>query len=383
MSEQPSKKERTVVRLALLKIKHGPAAFNEWRVGQKHRWLKLTEQNFDGLKLDGSDFHGMKLTGSSFRGASLAGANFISANVNKVDFTNATLDYVDFLSARMDQTILDGAFAEGANFFRTFRDGWSIKGLVCQRCWITKGRADNRDNPDLFKPGELEATYGGVRVRVIFPGGFQPIDLMALPFYVKSFAEKFAGKNLVFAGLNTLETPCLEFRVEDAKLAAEVAGDMQQHLNERQAELQQIIREELGKKDGHISQLISSLNNAFETIKEMKMIINNNNTGPTFIQDHGVQAVNANGSQFNFDNSGHREKLVEELEQLIKKLPSQPQASEAERQSLSDAIVATKTNDRPGVVNAFKKGGTWLLKFANDVGVALVAEAVKQTTGMP
>jgi hypothetical protein len=385
MSELPSRKDKTFLRLAVRKIGQSATAFNEWRIGQKHRWLKLTECNFDGLTLDGVDFHGIKFTGSSFRGAFLKSANFVSANLNKVDFTDAKLANADFQGARMSETILDGADVNWANMNQTLHDSWSIKGIKCERCWITKARIEAPNLPEQFKPGEFEAIYGGTKVRVIFADGFQPIDLLALPFYVKSFADKFAGKHLVFVGLNTLETPSLEFRVENKKIAEELSGDMQHHLDREAAVVRQTMIRQLENKDSQISALIGSLNAALEKIKGTHMIINNTNTGPTLIQESGIQAASMVGNnikEINFGDATHMAELVKQLQSMIEKLPTRSDATAQNTQLLLEATTAAQANDEPGVRHALKKAGGWLLKFANDVGVSLVADAIKQSMGI-
>lgn len=392
MSEAISKKERAFILLAMKKIRQGAAAFNEWRESQGRKWFKLTGKEFNGLMLDGVDFRGMKFTGSSFRGTSLQGAKFVSANVNRVDFTGAKLADADFRGARMYQAILDNAEADGLNLSQTLRDGWSIKGIQCGKCWITKNKAESPDLPDFFKPGEFEAVYGGTKVRVVFPDGFQPIDLMALPFYVKSFADKFAGKHLVFVGLNTLETPSLEFRVEDATVAAEVGGDMQQHFNREVSGLRATVTRELAEKNNHISALIESLNLALLTIKETKMIEDKRievhvagNSGTIQVGGSGNQITNITGNnikEINFGDATHMAELGKQLQDLIEKLPSRNDTTAQDKQLLVEATAAAKANDEPKVRNALKKAGGWLLKFANDVGVSLVADAIKQSAGI-
>jgi hypothetical protein len=115
------------------------------------------------------------------------------------------------------------------------------------------------------------------------------------------------------------------------------------------------------------------------------MIINNQNTGPTSIQEKGLQAGNMIGNnikEINFDDAAQMAELVKQIQDLIEKLPTRSDATAQDKQLLLEAKAAAKANDAPAVRGVLKKAGGWLLKFANDVGVSLVADAIKQSTGI-
>jgi uncharacterized protein YjbI with pentapeptide repeats len=261
------------------------------------QWIKLMKHSFDGMVLDGADFHGVKLTGATFRDASLKGCNFLSANLNKTKFTGADLQGAVFQGARLHEAILDRANLNGANLSRTIRDGWSVRGVICDRCWIRLSPDEAPDGPDHFNPGEFETVFGGTRVKVLFSDGFQPIDLAALPYYVSSFADKFPNMKLVFAGLNTLGTPSLEFRLEDSRVAEASRVAMQIHLDHEVKFLRREFANQLQQKDIQISALMNIVSNKLVNLEGASMIIHTHNSGPTLIQDKGVQIGSMSGGE--------------------------------------------------------------------------------------
>lgn len=382
--EWGTKEEMEARRQALKKLEEGVAAFNDWRKANRRKWIKLKDSGFAGAVLDGIDFHGVKFTGSDFRGASLKDALFVSANLNKVDFTGADLRGADFQGARMHGTILQGADVTDAQFNGALRDGWSIHGVKCDRCWITRIKKEFPGKPEEFAPGEFESVYGGARVKVVFNNGFEPIDLAALPYYVNSFSEKFPDKKLMFVGLNALGTPSLEFRVENERIANDAREEMQQHLNDEVTTLREVTADQLKQKDWQIEQKDQQIRRLFDLVEQSvsklegtHMIVKIQNSGPTMIQEKGVQI-----GSINFGDPGQLAALAKDIETLIEKYSSRNDAPTTEKKALDEALVAAKANNEAGVMKALKKAGKSAMEFAKDVGVELAAEAIKQAIGM-
>jgi hypothetical protein len=91
-----------------------------------------------------------------------------------------------------------------------------------------------------------------------------------------------------------------------------------------------MVSRQLEQKDIQISSLLGSLNTALEKIKETHKIINNQNTGPTLIQEKGLQAGNMIGNnikEINFDDATHMAELVKQLQDLIETLPTRSDAT--------------------------------------------------------
>lgn len=388
-----SKKDLAVTTIALKHLKFGAESFNRWRVSQRNRRIQLTHQKFDGWKLDGVNFLGVKLTSSSFRNASLRNSSFLAANVNNVDFTEADLTNADFKSARMHGAILDRAKAEGATFYGSIREGWSIKGIDCKVCRIsTDGKGEHYD---LFKPGEFESIYGGARIRIAFSKGFEPIDLLALPFYAKEILDKFPNKKLVFAGLSALGAPALEFRVEEAKVAVSSVDEIQEHFENRFSDLRHSVRQlvdiQLAKGGNQLGDLFSTLKYLAET---NKLLVETRNEPKQityiekmsqFYQKQGFQAENISGNQItqiNLEDAAQMKQLAVQLEKLRNVVNGIPTASEQDKQALAEATAAAKNNDSNGVVNALKKSGKWLVEFSTGVGVELVAAVLSKAMGI-
>jgi uncharacterized protein YjbI with pentapeptide repeats len=383
-----SSKDKTITKLALKKLQIGADAFNLWRGSQRKRQIQLFNQNFDGWRLDGVNFLGTKLIGCSFQKTSLQNSSFVAANLNKVNFTGADLTNADFNGARMYQSILDQTIAERVNFFGTMREAWSIKGINCQTCWITSSREENPARHDSFKPGEFESIYGGTKVRIVFTDGIEPIDLLALPFYAKSLLDKFPDKKLVFAGLSALGSPSLEFRVEDAKVASSSTADMQAYFNSHHSEVRAsvmaLVSNQLSRKDEQISELTSTLKYIAQTKNEPRTLINMGEFNQ-FNQEQGVQGriVSKNQIvQLNLSDQSQMAQVAMELEKLLNLVKAIPNASEQDKQSLSEAAAAAKNQDSKGVLNALKKAGGWLLDFSKGVGVELAAAALTKAMGL-
>lgn len=97
----------------------------------------------------------------------------------------ATLDAAglrnsDLRQAMLIDSLLDGANLTGAKLWETQRDGWSIKGVICQRPFW------DRDGKELteYGVGAFELRRKAAH-RVALPGRYGAVDLMMLPLIIE------------------------------------------------------------------------------------------------------------------------------------------------------------------------------------------------------
>lgn len=200
---------------ALRKIRENPSNFNEWRKRTPSYHLDLEGYDLRNLNLANINLSKAKLKGVNFSYSNLTEAKLAGANLNGAILKNANLQNADLRQARMERAILNETNIEGSNLYATIRDEWKVSGIICTYCWITHDRAQSPENPDKFQRGEFEMTYGGHRISVNFRDGFQPIDLLALPYHALKLIDEFPNHKLILVGVDTIGETKLVFRIDE------------------------------------------------------------------------------------------------------------------------------------------------------------------------
>ena len=85
---------------------------------------------------------------------------------------------------------LAGANLTGAKLWETQRDGWSIKGVICQRAfWDRDGK-----EPTEYGVGDFERIFAEKpRIVLRYPDGMSAVDLAMLPLIVERLQAKHPG----------------------------------------------------------------------------------------------------------------------------------------------------------------------------------------------
>lgn len=175
--------------------------------------------NFQKCNLDHADFAHADLMNASFSYADIShakfdGANLTEANLNNVtainsDFYQATLENADltkgdfqkaqFAMSRLLKTKLDYANITDAILWDSQRTLWSIKGVICEKCyWGVK----QGDPPSEYDVGEFEKlhTYKPI-ITISFPYGIKPIEFFSLSHLVHGVEKNFKNCKMRISSL--------------------------------------------------------------------------------------------------------------------------------------------------------------------------------------
>jgi uncharacterized protein YjbI with pentapeptide repeats len=210
-----SRQNLDFARTAISKLRVSVSSFNKWRSSYPNYYLDLFNHDFRGQDLTNVNLVAAKLKGANFEYANLEGALLSGANLNGANLSHAILDNADLKQARLEGALFRNSSLNGCNLFATIRDNWKISNVTCSFCWITRDKALFPDDPNRFIDSEFESTYGGLRVSVEFPDGFQPIDLLALPYYASRIINNYPNHRIILAGVDTTGEARLVFRLEE------------------------------------------------------------------------------------------------------------------------------------------------------------------------
>ena len=171
-------------------------------------WVDLSRANLSGTKLRGANLSRATLRNADLTGADLSGANLGRVNLSGVslreadlrgadlteaDLRNADLGGCDLFGATVQFAKLDGANLTDANLWETLREGWSIKGVICERAFMDKGG----EKPSEFAPGEFEKLYSEQQVlELIYPDGMTRFELYTLPHLIHHLEKVHQGARL-------------------------------------------------------------------------------------------------------------------------------------------------------------------------------------------
>lgn len=389
---------------ALYRLSSDVAKFNEWRKKKQTSILDLSGIRFKELNLTDIDFYALKLKNSTFENVNLTGANFWGANLNGAQFINCTMNACDFTQARLANADFSGNNLNDTVFFETIRDNWVITNVRCERSWITKSPRASPNEPDCFKPGEFEVCYGGKRFKILFPGGFKPVDLLALPFYVKKFLETEKGESVLFTGLSTIGEAGLEFRIERNEKSqltvARLTESLSAIIERTRKETGAFYREIIDQKDSMISAQAQLLNRMMTELGPRQTIINNIATDAFTMKQgdeynvHQSQNQSATaavgpgaslkvGKLKTVKSTADFAKLADELGQLIAVLKSHPDSVERaiSIENLETAQKAIKEGRSEEAGGSLRKVGKWVISIGERIGVTLAAATLKDALG--
>jgi hypothetical protein len=268
------------------------------------------------------------------------------------------------------------AVVDSANLFGTIRESWQIAQITCNSCWITRDRLHFSNEPDTFAEGEFELRFGGRRIQVRFPGGMQPIDLAALPFYSKAILDRYKGKRIVFTGLSTVGEACLEFRVEDDESNDEETA-LQEHMNSVTPSIrggsELLLREMLRMREQQVVQQNKILDVLSTLVLQDRHPIGRSDI--TFLV-----AGDLHITWNNIARSMNPEALRSELLQLKEALGEDCKTDEAENVAAAERAIESGNGER--AVEFLKKAGSWALQTATKIGTDLATNALKQALGL-
>lgn len=387
---------------ALYRLLQGGGAFNKWRIEKGLQYLDLGGVELRNLDLSGVNLCSTKLKNSVFRNINLKNSQLCGANLNSARFINCIVDGCDFTQARLVGADFSENDLTGSVLYQTIRDGWVIRKVTCKECWITKSRNLEPYNPDTFKPQEFETCYSGYRFKVKFPGGMQPIDLLALPFYIKTLLDKDKGSKIIVLGISALGDAGIELRVESADacegLLKKIGDEFPSIVTQGRNYVLDQYRELLKHHELLISQqseLIGSLLNA-KTMTGMHVnahavVLNNgvfhaNKIGTKDIQDNSKNEVFDFSGEISIGDisSADYKALLREIEMFrseVNSLGGMPSKKPVLEQ-LNEARIAADREDERGLMSSLAKLGKWGLGVSERIGTGLITAYIKKEMGI-
>lgn len=359
-------------------------------------YIELGDHDFSGKVLRGINLRAAKLKKADFSSAILQNGDFRGANLNDAKLVHADCTGVDMRQSRLAGADFSGASLDDANLYATIRDGWKINGVICHQCWITRDRNQFPEDPDRFEDGEFEIVYGGHRIRLRFPDGFQPIDLLALPFHAKNILDHFEGKRIIFVGLSTVGEASLEFRVEDGesraievqlqKQFADSVADVRRNAEAHLHALLEVREEQIQDQRRTIETLSGLLaqESQYRGRGDIRFLIGGDFYMATETRSFGKGASADDVSYVNIWNelasSGDVQRLSAELDTLRKALEGQSKPEQADQVSMAEQEIARGNGAK--ALQYLKKAGSWALETATKIGTDVAAAAIKQSLGV-
>ena len=386
---------------ALNALRQGAEAFNLWRQAMNPRYLKLRDVELAGVDLSGVKLAACNLRKARFNSVLFRDAIMAGSNFNAAVFTECDLSGADLRQAKLEKTTFDRCDLSRTNLFGTSRPGWLLRDVKCRECWITIDKDERPEEPETFAADEFEITHGGRRVQVRLPDGFQPIDLLALPFHAAEVLRRFPDQNLIFTGLNTVGEACLEFRLE-----ADAPSELPTELNAVVSQIGEQVRSEVStafeKMMSH--QLLQSANQAALQTSILRLteeiLSRERQPGSNFFVNAeslhldtyrvGAQAV-AIGPGASVQErvwnqvagSTERQAVSKELQEVVEFLRADDnEKSTLAADQISDALTALESDDPEGFLRSLQKAGKWALDAGTKIGVALATKALSMSLGL-
>ncbi len=148
----------------------------------------LSGANLSELDLNGLNFSNMNLSEVKFCGASLCSANFRGSNLSGADLNRINLSEANLIDAKLEKANLTDA-----KLWETQREGWKIKGVVCQRAYWNR----EEEIATEYEEGAFERAYAEKpQIELEFKGGVDPVEMAMLPLMVQKLAEENSGIQL-------------------------------------------------------------------------------------------------------------------------------------------------------------------------------------------
>lgn len=381
-----SKSQKAFSKIALKKLNQGAEVFNSWKSSFPNHYLDLSLSNLSGLNLAGVQLSGARLKGAILKGTYLNGASLAGANLNGANLRHSDLSNVDLRQARLEKADLRESILDGSNLYASIREDWLIKGVKCTFCWISSDRNLFADKPDVFLEDEFETTYGGRRIRVSFPEGMQPIDLLALPYHVEKLIKKFPGQKIILAGLETTGEPRLVFRIDeehDYNTSCQIETAFQQNapqIRHDTTEMYNLLLESYFDKDKRADNNVAELIGVINELVKHPSTINISDAGMPFLIGTGTLAAFNENSLCSFFESVDVIKLETELDRVSKALDDLEKKELAH--SVRQATIAVKSNQPNKARDYFVKSGKIILDVAIKIGAPIAAKFIMLCIGL-
>ena len=379
---------------AAYRLSRGGTAFNGWRRQRpKQRdYIRLGRIAMTGLDLSGADLSKYQFPQCFFEDVDFRSASLAGCNLNRTFFINCRLEGANLRGARLaDSTFVEIDFSD-VDLFQSVRDGWRLRDIECRQCWITKSRESNPNSPEEFEPTEFAICFGAERFRIRFPGGFEAVDLIALPFYLAKIADEFPNRDLVFAGLNTIGEAVLEFATLDRDEGLESA--IQATLNEISASIRDTVQPLAKALERTVEMTVlpptqSSLpqgNQEIYILKDLSNLSELRIGGDSFTNYGSVSGfLGSLGGRATVEQSAQ---LGPELLQLRQQLEEVQEALSASQENspeavvVAEALVALDQGDEEGFWRGLRRAGREALRAARDIGVEVAGAAISHAMGL-
>ncbi len=224
-------------------LKQGVEAWNDWRKknpGKKPdltladlKKIRLRRVDFDQIdltwaQLGGAELEGVSLLRADLSNAQLSGSNMRFANLSWVtgrwvefsgayleearginadfrhgdfqkaylvgaNFSKARLAGADFRGANLIAARLDLANLSGTKLWGTQREGWSIKGVICESAYWDEEGLELTE----YVQGEFERAYAEKpKIVLKYPDGIHPVQLAMLPLLLEKLEREHEGCRL-------------------------------------------------------------------------------------------------------------------------------------------------------------------------------------------
>jgi Pentapeptide repeats (8 copies) len=353
--------------------------------GVDFTWADLREADLSGADLTWADLFEASLVAAELARANLAGALLQRADLNRANLIEADLVEAELPLANLVDARFDGANLTGAHLWETQRDGWSIKGVICQHAFWDRDRRE----PTEYKEGEFERIFAEKpRIILRYPGGMEPRELLALPLVVERLQAEHPGCALQIRSVQSdVGGASVTITVEDLEdRGTEV---FKSQLVQIQTKLEAKLEAALEERD-YLRQLIEDA-----LTKPRQEIHYHRPRGrieaPTMSRD----TYNVPGQAGYVGPGGHAHdmifqqiqggidlpKLAEELGRLREAMKGEATATREQDKAIgavTDAEEAAARGDGPAALRYLKSAGTWTLKVAEEFGAAVTVEALKK-----
>jgi uncharacterized protein YjbI with pentapeptide repeats len=337
--------------------------------------VNLTRANLFGALLVGSVLIGANLNRAVLSRANLVGAALSRANLREADLSETRFDRASLIDAR-----LDGANLTDARLWETQREGWSIKGVTCQRAfWDREGKEAKE-----YAEGEFERFFAEKpRIVLRYPDRMSPIDLIALPAIVEDLQTKYPDTALEIRSVqNGAGGASVVIMVDDLKSRGAKAFKLQllqmktklEDALEDRDYYRQLIRDALTKvrQEIHYHQPRGRIEGPImsrDTYNVGQGIVGPGAHG----HDNTFQQIQAGGIDL--------PKLVEELGRLRTAMKGETTGTREEDKAIgavADAEEAAAKGDGLSALSYLKSAGMWTIKVAEKIGVPLATEVLKK-----
>ena len=337
------------------------------------------------------DLRKAKLTGASLDRAQFAGANLAGLNLNATNAVGANLSDVDLRQANLIDARLDGANLTGAKLWETQRTGWSIKGVVCRRAfWDREG-----EEPTDYAAGEFERLCAEKPlVRLHYPGGVSPADLLALPLILRQLEKEHPDSALRIRSMqDDAGGMTVTITLDD------LTGRGGEEVAQVQAVLQAKLRCVEAERDRLASDLVPRLLDLVAASRQMNIIgeitsrvaIGGGTMSGDTYNIHGQAGAVGPNAQAHDNTFQHVQSTTLDLPRLAQELGRLHAAMKAETTgtreqdkavvAVADAEEAAAKGDGPGALQHLKSAGRWALGVAEKIGVSVAAKAIEKAMG--